>query len=374
MPNPTRNNIDNAGAHIYLADEIIKRLGSGLSIVDAMLTAEQYTFDSVDLQSYTTAKTYLTIGNRLTLMTKEQISMFLSQSTKPGEYYKNRAAIKFAIAYATLENDLALVERLTRGYIQHSKPESFKRRKSKATDNRTIVEDWREQFVAKLNASDSKYRTHAALCLLTGMRPHEFAPDLGATVYYSSTELVVEIEGAKVKFDQNGKEVLVGMPTRRISFALPNDDVAIQILLNAKPVDEFKLQVCFDESNTLESNKTGLANLVQSCDRDLLGKYKSGDRKGQAKRFTVYNLRHMFASALKASDMSYIDISRALGHVSEKTKMYYGRCNAPHSKGVVVPSKVASSHTPRPIKAKMPRRVATATGATTAKRSGMRPR
>ena len=48
--------------------------------------------------------------------------------------------------------------------------------------------------------------------------------------------------------------------------------------------------------------------------------------------------------------MSINNISRALGHMSEATQRFYGRANAPHSGGGVVPTSITSKENPRAAK------------------------
>ena len=63
-------------------------------------------------------------------------------------------------------------------------------------------------------------------------------------------------------------------------------------------------------------------------------------------KLSAYNLRHAFATRLKQSKMSDIDVSRCLGHISMKTKSYYGRSNT-KSGGGLAPDKVTSKLKPR---------------------------
>jgi hypothetical protein len=48
--------------------------------------------------------------------------------------------------------------------------------------------------------------------------------------------------------------------------------------------------------------------------------------------------------------MSINNISRALGHMSEATQRFYGRANAPHSGGGVIPTSITSKENPRAAK------------------------
>lgn len=334
------------GRSIKVADYLLATLSEGGSI-GTHTAIDQFDGAGGDVGA-TSAVTYGHLANRILNMSAGDVTAWLSKKVTPGEYYKNRAGVKHSITALFDSGQIARATEVATGYLNHQKPPSFNRRKTKRTSNNSIVEGWRDIFLRRLGKSTSIYKSHAILCYLTGMRPHEFTSELGATIYYNDTTIEIEILGAKVKLDEEG-DLRVGMPKRRLTFELDPHDPAIQMLLAMRDTTTFKTQVKFMGDISNASAKNGLAGLMATCGRDLLGKHKSGAKKGRQKKFTVYNLRHMYASALKASDMSEIDISRALGHISQKTKGYYGRYNAPHSSGALMPAKVSSSHEPRPI-------------------------
>ena len=250
---------------------------------------------------------------------------------------------------------------MAKSFAAHTKPTKFISRKSKRVDNRTIVQDWRTRYLTKLNKTKSQYKAAALLNYLCGMRPHEFTSNLGATIYYDATQIKIVIKGAKVKDDFEGNRI-AGITERTIVFNRDETDPAIKMLLELQDPMAFSTVIKFrdavpkDSATGLtdkelvkhnEKVKKGLNSLIANCGRGLLGAYTSGKHKGELKPFGAYNLRHMFSSTMRAAEMSPRDISRALGHISERTAQYYGRANAPHSGGGVVPVKVSSSELPR---------------------------
>ena len=311
-----------------------------------------------------TEHTYLRLYEQFKKMTNHELALFLNKQTTSGGYYKKRAGLKRAIARAWADEDLDLVKRLADRYRLHEKPARFTRRESKRADNSTIVADWRNKFLGKLDKSNSKYKNHALLCYLCGMRPEEFTHELGATVFFDGDKIKVAIKGAKVKIDASGNHI-TGVSVRNIVFDVNTDDPAIKLLLALKDETTFKTEIKFPPVVTKQIDgmptyaeilghskamKKGLASLMGSLGKGLLGKATKGVHKGKPKVFTAYNLRHMFASGLRASGMSINNISRALGHMSEATQRFYGRANAPHSGGGVIPTSITSKENPRAAK------------------------
>ena len=311
-----------------------------------------------------TEHTYSRLYEQYKNMSYSELVRYMSKQTTSGGYYKKRAGLKRAIAQAWADKDVDLINLLAGAYRFHEKPERFTRRESKRADNSTIAADWRNKFLGKLAKSKSKYKNHALLCYLCGMRPEEFTSDLGATVFFDGDKIKVAIKGAKVKIDANGNHI-TGVSVRNIVFDANTDDPAIKMLLALKDETTFKLEVKFPPPVPNRSDgvltydemikhskamKKGLASLMGSLGKGLLGKETRGSSKGKPRVFTAYNLRHMFASGLRASGMSINNISRALGHMSEATQRFYGRANAPHSGGGVIPTTITSKENPRAAK------------------------
>lgn len=355
------NTKNNAGFHVQVADYLIELNNKGANI---NANTDISKFDNIPYAATaTTVFEYNHIIDRLQQMKNGAISRLLSKPATAGEYYKNRAAVKRAITYAFLEGDYEWMRELITGYKYHDKPQPFLRRDSKRSDNRTLVPDWRELYLARLSKSKSKYKTHALLCYLTGMRPHEFTSELGATIYFDGSTITVKIKGAKIKMDKQGNQV-AGVTERSMVFDANSEELAIKMLLGLKDPCEFKLKVNFGGPKSEAANELGhkalvnyeasmknsLASAIGTFGKGLLGVHRQGANKGKVKPFTAYNLRHAFASALRAANVDMADISRALGHMSERTQSYYGRKNAPHSGGAVIPSKFVSSEIPRKVK------------------------
>lgn len=382
--------INRGGGFIKIADTIIAALDNGKPIPGTTSAKEHNEMMNTYNEAWRTftpqtAHTYNRLFTQFkNMMSPRDIIDFMSRQTTSGGYYKKRAALKCSITQAWVCGDLDLVKRLTSGYRFHTKPEKFTRRESKRADNSTIVADWRIRFLGKLAKSKSKYRNHALLCYLCGMRPEEFTHDLGATVFFDGDKIKVAIKGAKVKIDANGNHI-TGVSVRNMVFDANTDDPAIKMLLGLKDETTFKTEVKFPPAVTKQRDgiltndevlghskamKKGLASLMGSLGKGLLGKETKGRSKGKPRVFTAYNLRHMFASGLRASGMSINNISRALGHMSEATQRFYGRANAPHSGGGVIPASITSKENPRAAKVgKTPWRGGTGAvvGASTAK-------
>lgn len=352
--------INRGSGFIKIADIVIEAIEKGQpppSTNEMVLMWNETLYNANPQTEHTYSRLYEQYKN----MTTNNLVDYMSKQTTSGGYYKKRAGLKRAITQAWAVEDLDLVKRLTIGYRFHVKPEKFTRRESKRADNSTIVADWRTKFIAKLNKSNSKYKSHALLCYLCGMRPEEFTPDLGATVFFDGDKIKVAIKGAKVKIDASGNH-LTGVSVRNMVFDANTDDPAIKMLLALKDETTFKTEIKFPPVVTKQSNgvpthaevlghskamKKGLASLMGSLGKNLLGKETTGKSKGKPKVFTAYNLRHMFASGLRASGMSINNISRAMGHMSEATQRFYGRANAPHSGGGVIPTAISSKDNPR---------------------------
>ena len=101
--------------------------------------------------------------------------------------------------------------------IRKSKPISFTKRKSKASQNRALIKDWDSVLFSRLQKSKSKFKTATALSYLTGLRPEELMG--GVQIRYFNDNLQIEINGAKVKYSDGG-EVTQGMPKRKIKLDL----------------------------------------------------------------------------------------------------------------------------------------------------------
>lgn len=202
----------------------------------------------------------------------------------------------------------------------------YLKRKSKSNDE--LKSGWRTLLLRRIINQRPKNSQQILIALLTGCRPKEL--ESGIRIIVDNDEVSFKILGVKVKKEARG-EIKQGMEWRTISYRLPSNDFAINLLINSIPKNQ-SVEI------TLKS-RPSLAGELK-----LLG---AGLTVGN-KPFSGYNLRHNFATLLKSSNFDDVDISRALGHISMKTKGYYGRKKRSALVGADVPSKITSSHTPRP--------------------------
>lgn len=338
-------------------------------------------------------KTYERIAKRMAA-TKD-IAAYLSQPRSPGSLGALKAGIKHRIATLTIEAASCLdirpdgtaqlkpapiakiighrqdgsaifdfppeapdfkaltreIDRLTAG-MRNMKPAEVKvRRQSLREQNRLLLDGWYDKLVGRIKDTPDDYRIHALVSLLAGVRPHEFtagtaANPLGIKVYFDDNTVSIEIEGAKQKLDKSNQKQLTGMPWRKITFNLPTDDEGINLLLAQRPTDGTKV---LELPPITELGKKGLARYLGKIGVGLIKekvKKVDGKKVKVTPQLSAYNLRHAFATRLKQSKMSDIDVSRCLGHISMKTKSYYGRSNT-KSGGGLAPDKVTSKLKPR---------------------------
>lgn len=326
-----------AGKNVQTADTILKRaeFQRGFKSIEDIIKSVGH-IEYVDEGAETSKDTYERASRMLRKMDTIDVMVYLNDEVTPGSHYKRRACVKHAITRAAAIGDYAEVKKLVIAYLDHYTP-PLKTRKSKQADNQYIKAGWREIFITRLAKSTSEHKAAALISYLTGVRPHEFAPKLGVTVYHDGDVVTIDIMGAKVKKGANG-EILTGVPRRRMKFKLgDHTDPALRMLVELIPPGEKKLEVKFDKASTLRSQKNGLYELIGRCGDGLTGGV-----------FSSYNLRHLFASNLKTSVGSDSQlVSIALGHISTKTKKYYGRARSHGSGGGIVPTSVASTHQPR---------------------------
>ena len=325
-----------------------------------------------------TLKTYEHIGNdfhrlgdAISIEARKKLADRLGSIASRGQYCKTVAALKYAAVSAVVEV-WAIVEnawlsaeekkrqtapRLRKAQVlalalgAHTKPAVFAKVVSKRQENRTLAKDWYTQFTARVAAQTSKYRPHLLIATLAGTRPVEFTIENGVQVFFDNHTIKIRTVGAKQKVAPDSTQ-LAGQPWRYIVFDL-NDpkiaaDPAIIELLKYKP----ELGTVYQPPLLHQKGEGGLRGYDAACNRAGEGLLKHGRTKADKGLFSGYNLRQAFASRMKASGLSQADISRSLGHVSEKTKQYYGFASSRNAGGVS-PSAVASAITPRVSKGVM---------------------
>ena len=328
-----------AGDNVKIADAILKRASfhrGTKSTEDIIKDLGQIEY--VDEGAETSRGTYERASRMLRGMRVLEVLDYLNADVTAGSHYKRLACVKHAITMAAAKGDYKEANKLVNAFLSRNKP-TLQRRRSKQASNQYIKSGWRDVFISRLGKSKSEHKAAALVSYLTGARPHEFAPDLGVTVYRDGDVVTITILGAKVKRGANGT-MLTGATKRQLKFKLGNQsDPALRMLVALIPASEFKLEVKFNNESGIGSQKNRLNELIGRCGRGLTGG-----------TFSTYNLRHLFASSIKtvAGSNSPL-VSQALGHISLKTKQYYGRARSSSSGGGIIPMSVASSHPPRAI-------------------------
>ena len=328
-----------SGDNVKIADVILKRVGfhrGSMSTEDIIKDLGQIEY--VDEGAETSRGTYERASRMLRAMNVLEVMDYLNAEVTAGSHYKRLACVKHAITLAASKGDYREANKLVNAFLSRNTPD-LKRRKSKQAANQYIKSGWRDVFISRLAKSKSEHKAAALVSYLTGARPHEFSPDLGVTVYRDGDVVTITILGAKVKKGANGR-MLTGATKRQMKFKLGNQtDPALRMLVALIPASEFKLEVKFNNESGIGSQKNRLNELIGRCGKGLTGG-----------TFSTYNLRHLFASSIKtvAGSNSPL-VSQALGHISLKTKQYYGRARSNSSGGGIIPVSVASSHPPRAV-------------------------
>ena len=326
-----------AGGNVKIADVILQRAAFHLGTKSTEeIIKDLGQIDYVDEGAVTSRGTYERAARMLRGMNVLDVMDYLNADVTAGSHYKRLACVKHAITLAASKGDYKEATKLVNAFLSRNKP-VLQRRRSKQASNQYIKSGWRDVFISRLAKSKSEHKAAALISYLTGARPHEFAPDLGVTVYRDGDVVTITIMGAKAKKGANGK-MLTGATKRQMKFKLGNQtDPALRMLVALIPTSQFKLEVKFDNKSSVGSQKNRLNELIGRCGRGLT-----------AGTFSPYNLRHLFASSIKTvagSDSALV--SQALGHISLKTKQYYGRARSNRSGGGIIPVSVASSHPPR---------------------------
>ena len=326
-----------AGYNVKIADAILQRASfhrGNRSTEDIIKDMGQIEY--VDEGAKTSRGTYERASRMLRGMSVLEVLDYLNADVTAGSHYKRRACVKHAITLAASQGDYREANKLVNAFLSHGRP-ALQRRRSKQASNQYIKSGWRDVFISRLAESKSEHKATALICYLTGARPHEFSPELGVTVYRDGDVVTITILGAKVKKGAYGT-MLTGASKRQLKFELADQtDPALRMLVGLIPPSEFKLEVKFNNKSSVGSQKNRLNELIGRCGKGLT-----------AGTFSPYNLRHLFASSIKtvAGSNSAL-VSQALGHISLKTKQYYGRARSRSSRGGIIPIAVGSSHPPR---------------------------
>jgi integrase len=277
--------------------------------------------------SATSMKEYSAVLKRLLPLSDEARIMYLSKSKSRGSHFKIMAALKLFATHLNGKGKLDEAQQMNN--LLTIKP-IYKKRQSKSSIK--LKDGWREALIERVVSSKTLHKQEILVAILTGLRPSEL--ENGIRIIVDNDQVKFTIKGTKVKVGDDGK-VQQGMAWRSIAYKLPNDDKALTFLL----------KMLKEENPVGNVYEVGLKSSLKGFS-SALSKLGDGLVKTRGKSFSQYNLRHSFATLLKSSGCNDVDISRALGHISMKTKSYYGRTKAAPTG--VSPSKITSSHTPRP--------------------------
>ena len=167
---------------------------------------------------------------------------------------------------------------------------------SKRSRLRGLPSDWREKMFAA--SENSKYRDALAALGVTGARPAEF--ENGVLVQINDKgNLLFTVKGVKT---HGGK---YGQGTRILEIE-PKAFDALHLLNRLREIGEFVIQA-----------KAGaLSDRVREFSKTVFPKLKSS--------VSCYVYRHQFSADLKASGLSDVDVSTAMGHSVDETKRFYG--------------------------------------------------
>ena len=297
------------------AIEIIKR---------ARLMMKSTTTSDKTIQDY--ERIYHVITNNGTTSPRQKIENCTSRSTANkmrsavrfvlGEDIKDRLSIQDKIQRTGQTQDwIDAIESMSKVMEKYEKlslmqPKTVLKRRSKRQDIKGLPAGWQQKLIDEIQKKD-----RAALLVeaITGCRPAELVT--GVKVLVSDTSILVTILGAKVSKTS-------GQPTRTLTYEIVPG--LIQALSRRIGIGEHIVKI--DDARRFSTSV-----------RD------AGKRAfpGLRRTLTPYCLRHQVASDMKASGLASDDVSRSLGHCSDKTATRYGHSKL--GKGGIVPVDVTAS-------------------------------
>lgn len=194
----------------------------------------------------------------------------------------------------------------------------FNKKKSKKTALHKLPKNWQELLI-NYNRN-SKYTSALVVIALTGCRPCELVK--GIKISISDEKIDFFIEGAKVD-DKKGQ------PFRNISYPIDSKNTLIEILKNilSTSAKEITISIAKAVNFTVE---------IRRRSKILWPSHKES--------ITSYCFRHQFSADMKKSKKGD-DVSRALGHATDKTRKRYG--HASQGRGLITEVTVT---VPRPIR------------------------
>lgn len=173
-------------------------------------------------------------------------------------------------------------------------------KKSKRGSLSKLPENWRELFIA---GTSGIHRDWLLVLSAAGVRPAEIAN--GIEIEPHSNGVILKILGAKTT-------ATTGQPIREIQVA-----------------NEFGSELAEGGKRVINA-KNGNAVSQYICRRSRL------IFPNHPNKISAYSFRHQFAADLKASQLTSLQISAALGHTAEFTKQHYGHKSQSRARGKIL--------------------------------------
>lgn len=201
------------------------------------------------------------------------------------------------------------------------------KRRSKRQALRGLPDDWRTRLY--LRGANGKYATALLVLTLTGCRAYELVKGIHIWRTYDAklgADIInLDISGAKVKATQ-------GQPKHMTSYRATDETplvMALNHLLDQQEEPSFHVKIDDARNLTVE---------IRRLAKSLWPKHKHS--------ITANCFRHQWASDLKAAGDGDA-VSKGLGHISAKTRRYYGCAGQASSTERLHPVRVEAE---RPIK------------------------
>lgn len=202
-------------------------------------------------------------------------------------------------------------------------------RHTKRQDMRRLPIDWREQIIARM----PRYAPATLTAAVTGCRPAELVNGIDLTI--RGGNLVARIKGSKVDVTA-GK----GQEWREISWPADHENSMIRDLANQTKAAGGSLVVTIASASNFSKSMSNAAARIWPRRKTSI---------------TPYCMRHQAAADMKAAGgLSSVEISAALGHLSDVTKSTYGHAGMGRAGGVSPASVLAA----RPVKISEPSKAA----------------
>ena len=194
--------------------------------------------------------------------------------------------------------------------IDLMQPKSILKRRSKRQDLKGLPAGWQKTLLAEVQQKD---QVAALVSAITGCRPSELTS--GVHVAVSAQFVIVTIAGAKVTRTS-------GQPVRVLTYPI-HDNELVQRLAASVGIGKHVIKIDDPRRFSTSVRDAGMRAFP-----------------GLRRTLTPYCFRHQVASNLKAT-LESDDVSRALGHCSDKTATRYGHSGQSKGGGDI-PSEVVA--------------------------------